>query len=53
MYDAELSDDRNQVDAKIDSHLAGFFKKKTPGVPFCPMFHFAPTDYTTGTVILA
>ena len=38
MYDAELANDRNQVDVKID-----------PVFHFAPMFHFAPTSliYTT------
>ena len=36
--DAELADDRNQMDVKIDRQA--FFK--TPGVPFCPHVPFCP-----------
>ena len=36
MYDAELANNRNQVDVKIDPHLACLFFKH-------PVFHFAPT----------
>ena len=43
MYDAELVDDRNQVDVKIDPPRKAFLK--TPDVPFCPIFHYAPTSY--------
>ena len=42
--DAELADDRNQMDVKIDLHQAGFFSKH-PVFHFAPMFHFAPTYY--------
>ena len=41
MYDAELADDRNQVDAKIGQRLACFIFK-TPGFPFCPHVPFCP-----------
>ena len=42
MHDAELANDRNQVDLKIDARLACFFPKH-PVFHFAPMFHFAPT----------
>ena len=46
MCDAELADDRNQMDVKIDPHQAWLFSKH-PVFHFAPMFHFAPTYYIT------
>ena len=40
IYDAELADDRNQVDAKIDPRWHAFFI--THGVPFCSNGPFCP-----------
>ena len=52
MYDAELDDDRNQMDVKINPPNIFFFK--APGVPFCPHVPFCPdlqnmTSYTLYT----
>ena len=45
MCDAELNDDRNQVDVKINPRQACFFFSKHPLFHFAPMFHLAPTYY--------
>ena len=42
MYDAELGDNRNQVDAKIDP-MPGMLFSKHPVIHSAPMFYFAPT----------
>ena len=45
MHDAELANDRNEVDLIENRPTAGMVFPKHPVFHFAPMFHFAPTYY--------